>query len=88
LFFKTKKSRFLWIFLFAATFRYSGNVFGFFTSRWERTLRKLKKRWIYKYNPYIITYQSAIDTVYEPTKISQFSTERLSEAFLKVDRQL
>ena len=35
-----------------------------------------------------MTYQSAIDTLYEPKAITTISTERLSEAFLKYDRVL
>ena len=85
---QTKKKRIFFILLFILTFNYTGNIFGFFTSRVERTIKKYKKRWILKYNPEIITYDSALETLYTPTKISQFSQDRLSEAFIKYDRQL
>ncbi len=35
-----------------------------------------------------MTYQSAVDTLYEPKAITTVSTERVSEAFLKYDRML
>ena len=35
-----------------------------------------------------MSYQSALDTTYEPIKLSQDSTDKLSEAFLKTDRLL
>jgi hypothetical protein len=37
-------------------------------------------------NPAILSYQTAADTLYEPLKLSTQSTEKLSEAFVKVDR--
>ena len=61
---------------------------GFITARLERSARKYKKQWIFKRNPLLMTYQSAIDTLYEPKAITTISTERLSEAFLKYDRVL
>ena len=88
IFFRTKRRRFLYIFLFALSFNYIGNVFGFIFARLERSARKYKKDWILKYNPNIMSYQSALDTTYEPIKLSQDSTDKLSEAFLKTDRLL
>ena len=46
LFFSRKKRRFLYILLIYLAFNYAGGVFGFFTSRFERSYRKYKKRWI------------------------------------------
>ena len=40
------------------------------------------------YYPTLMTYQSAIDAMYEPSKLSVASTDRLAEAFLRIDRQL
>lgn len=88
LFFTRKKRRFFYLLLIYLTFQYASGVFGFFTARVERSYRKYKKRWIQKYNPHIITYTTALETAYEPEKLSHYSTERLSEAFIKVDRML
>ncbi len=57
-------------------------------ARFERTAKKHKKQWIMKRYPHVITYQSALDTLYEPDHISVTSTDRLGEAFLTTDRQL
>ena len=70
IFMKTKKRRFLLIFLFVVTFNFIGNFFGFFLARAERSSRKYKKQWILKNNPGVLTYQYALDTQYEPMKIS------------------
>ena len=70
LFLKTKKKRFFCIFLFVVAFNFIGNVFGFTLSRLERFFRKAKKNWIMKKNPNIITYQSAVDTLYQPQMLS------------------
>jgi hypothetical protein len=84
----TKRKRFFYLFLFFLTFNLTGNMAGFITARLERSARKYKKQWIFKRNPLLMTYQSAIDTLYEPKAITTISTERLSEAFLKYDRVL
>ena len=88
IFMSTKRKRFLYLFLFFLTFNLTGNMVGFITARLERSARKYKKQWIFKRNPLLMTYQSAIDTLYEPKAITTISTERLSEAFLKYDRVL
>ena len=88
LFFRTKRRRFLYIFLFFVAFNYIGNLAGFFLARLERSGRKYKKAFVMWYNPLLMTYQTAIDTLYEPSKLSVASTERLAEAFLRIDRQL
>ena len=41
-----------------------------------------------KRNPSILSYQSAADTLYEPSALSVISTDRLAEAFIRIDRQL
>ena len=65
-----------------------GNGGGFISARIERSSRKYKKRWLYRYNPHCITYTTALETVWEPTKLSRPSTERLSETFVRLDREL
>lgn len=87
-FMTTKRRRFMYLFLFFLSFNLIGNFFGFLAARAERTARKYKKQWIFSKNPLILTYQSAVDTLYEPKGITQGSTERVSEAFLKYDRVL
>jgi hypothetical protein len=66
IFFKTKRKRFLYIFLFFIAFNYIGNFVGFFLARLERSGRKYKKNFIMAYYPTLMTYQSAIDATYEP----------------------
>jgi hypothetical protein len=61
---------------------------GFITARLERSARKYKKQWIFNKNPLLMTYQSAVDTLYEPKAMTTTSTDKLSEAFLRYDRIL
>lgn len=84
--------RYRWKMFFFGVFLYLfnlwGNAFGFITARIEKSSRKYKKRWIAKYNPHCITYMTAIETTWEPTRLSRPSTDRLSEVFVKMDREL
>lgn len=88
IFFRTKRRMFLYLFLFILAFNFLGNVVGFFLARLERSARKYKKQWILGYNPSLMTYSTAMDTMYVPMKISQQSTDRLGELFLRIDRDL
>lgn len=84
------RTKFRWVFLIiaVATFNFWGNAFGLLSAKIERTYKKYKKRWITRYNPECITYQSALDTMYEPKALSRGSTERLCELFIRVDREM
>lgn len=70
IFFRTKRRRFLYLFLIFVAFNFLGNIVGFFLARMERSARKYKKQWIMGYNPALMTYHSAIDTLYVPAKLS------------------
>ena len=72
----------------AGLFNYWGNLLGIFSSRMERVFKKYKKRWIFRYNRSAMTYASAMETIYEPKKLSGQSTEKLSQLFIRIDREL
>ena len=86
----TWRMRFRFFFLgtVAAAFKYWGNLFALLTSRMERQFKKYKKRWVAKYSPWCIEYESARATLWSPTKISRQSTNKLSEQFVRLDREL
>ena len=88
LFFRNKRRTFFYGFLFLLTFNLFANVSGFLLARLERSARKYKRQWILNKYPNVLTYPSAIDTLYEPLSISTGSTDKLGETFLKLDRQL
>ena len=88
LFFHRYRWKFFWGFIAVYLFTLWGNAFGFVTARMERTYRKYKKRWLYRYNPSCITYTTAIETTWQPKRLSRPSTDRLSEMFVKLDREL
>ena len=88
LFFRNKRRTFVYGFLFVLAFNLLANVSGFFLARLERSARKYKRQWIMKKYPNVLTYPSAIETLYEPQGISTGSTDKLGETFLKLDRQL
>ena len=88
IFLSTKRKRFFYLFLIFLTFNITSNLAGFIIARLERSARKYKKKWIFNKNPLLMTYQSAVDTLYEPKAMTTVSTDRLSEAFLKYDRVL
>ena len=72
----------------AALFSYWGNLLGLAGSRVERWFKKYKKRWIYRYNRPALVYKSAMETRFEPTKMSRPSTDKLSQHFIAIDREL
>ena len=43
-----------------AAFQYWGNIFAMAMGRLERVYKKYKKRWIIKYNPQCMVYESAL----------------------------
>lgn len=69
-------------------FNYWGNLLGLGTSKIERQYRKYKKRWIFRNNPSLITYDTALETLYEPKNLTRPSTNILSEQFVRIDREL
>eukprot|EP00347_Sterkiella_histriomuscorum_P002333 403368555 len=87
-FIRMRWRRFAYLGLFVLAFNYLANFFGFVFARWERSARKYKKQYIAKKMPTVMGYQSAFDTLYQVQNLSQQSTDRLSEAFIKADRQL
>ena len=72
------KFRIFFVVSVAALFNYWGNLLGICSSRLERVFKKYKKRWIYRYNRPAMTYSSALETRYEPAKLSRQSTDKLS----------
>ena len=72
----------------AALFNYWGNLLGICSSRLERVFKKYKRRWIFKHNRAAMTYASALETRYEPAKLSRQSTDKLSQLFLQIDREI
>ncbi len=88
LFIRTKRRRFLLLFLFFLFFNPIANVMGFILARLERSGRKYKRRWIQSKFPNVMHAQTALDTNYEATKITSQSQERVCEVMLRADRQL
>ena len=70
-----------------AFFNYWGNLLGIFNARMERVFKKYKKRWIFKYNREALTYETALETTFEPERLSRPSTDKLSKLFVKIDRE-
>lgn len=57
--------------------------------RRQRAINKYKRRWLTRFNPEAITYQTAIDTsYYRPQKLQREAAEKLGETFIRVDREL
>lgn len=82
------KFRLFVLFTLGSLFSYWGNLLGLATSKFERVFKKYKRRWIFRYHRQAMTYASALETRYEPQKLSRDSTEKLSQLFVKIDREL
>ena len=83
-----KKWRFVFIGLATWSFTYWANGLGFVSSKLERTFKRYKRSLITRYAPTCMTYQTALDNSWEPSKLSRVSTEKLSDMFVKLDREL
>lgn len=70
-----KKFRFIFLAGVYAAFNYWGNLFGLFAARMERVYKKYKRRWITRYNPHSIAYESALETVWQPNTLSRKATD-------------
>ena len=88
MFLKRMRFRFFLVASLVALFNYWGNLLGICSARIERVFKKYKKRWIYKYNRSALEYESAIETKYEPQHMSRPSTEKLSQLFVRIDREM
>jgi hypothetical protein len=55
-----------------------------------KTINKFKRRWLTRFNPDAISYQTAIDAAYFKPEhaFSQQAADMLGDAYIKVDRQL
>ena len=73
------KYRYIFVGLIYYGFSYWGNVVALFTARVERSFKKYKGQWLQKNNPECMGYQSATDTLWEPSKLSTKNTKKLSE---------
>ena len=76
------KYRFLFVACLGLGFAMWGNMLGFVCAKIERVFKKHKKRWIFRNNLKEMTYETALETLYEPTKLSRPSTEKLSQLFI------
>jgi hypothetical protein len=66
-----KKWRLIFFVVFALGFNWWGNAMGWVLGKMERFGKKYKLRWITKYNPHCIAYTTALEAVWEPTKLSR-----------------
>ena len=83
-----RKWRFFWLFVICYMWTAWGNGLGSIFAKFERMFKKYKIRWISRYNPDVIAFTTARETQWEPEKMSRQSTDRLSEAFVRIDREL
>ena len=82
------KMRILVLVILGAYFSYWGNIVGIATSRVERVFKKHKKRLTFKHWHSYMTEPNAMATLYEPKRLSRQSTDKLSNLFVQIDREL
>jgi len=88
-FFTLKKRRFFYLFLIYMWYKYGERITTWVKNRRLRAINKYKRRWLTRFTPETVTYQTAIDTsYYTPAKLNKETADRLGEAFVRVDRQL
>jgi hypothetical protein len=63
-FFTMKKRRFFYMFLAYMYYKYHERVGNYFAKKRAQTKNKYKRRWINRFNPEAITYQTALDAAY------------------------
>ena len=82
------KYQVLFVTFLVAGFNYWANFLGLMTSRTERAFKKYKKKYVFGRNSEAMTYPSANDTLYQPRYLSTQSTDKLSQLFVQIDREL
>lgn len=77
------------MFLAYMYYRYHERMGNFFSRKRLQYANKFKRRWINRYNPEAITFQTAIDAAYyRPEKLAEQEAENIGKAFIQVDRDL
>lgn len=67
---KKKFTRFFQFMLIGLIYHYHQRFFRWVKNRRERLIIKYKKRWVNRYNPQTIIYQTATDATYRSEKLS------------------
>lgn len=77
------------MFLIWMAYRYGEKTVNWFKQKRINSRNKYIRRWLTRYNPQAITYQTAIDASYmRPETLSEDAQERLGKAFNQVDSRL
>ena len=77
------------MFLIWMAYRYGEKTLNWIRTKRQKTINKYKRRWLTRYNPQAIIYQTAIDASYfYPARLTEDAQEKLGRAFNKVDSQL
>ena len=69
-FFTKKKRRFFYMFMAGLLYHYHERMIKWFRNRKERVINKYKRRFITRYNPWAITYQTVNDASQQSEKFS------------------
>ena len=83
-----KKRRFFYMFLLYLVYKYQARFIAWVKARRLRSINKYKRRWITRYHPEAISYQTALDSAFPGQAFSQEVTDRLGEAFVIADSTL
>ncbi len=77
------------MFLAYMYYKYHEKWGNFFRRKRLQYANKYKRRWINRFNPESIIYQTAIDAAYyRPERLTQEDAEKIGKAFIKADKQL
>ena len=66
-FFTMKKRRFFYMFMMYMVYRYGEKTYNWMRNKRLRYINKYKRRWLARYNPETVTYQTALDASYIQT---------------------
>jgi hypothetical protein len=88
-FFTLKKRRFFYMFLIYMWYRYGERVRNWLKNKRIRTINKYKRRWLARFTPQAVFYQTAIEAAYvKPEKLTREQADRLGAMFIEADRRL
>ena len=86
-FVRTRRKRFIYLFLFLAAFQYVDNILKFIGARMERNYKNVKKFFIQRRYPEMFIDPTAQTVNYSTKSLSSQTEKVLGERFVELDRR-
>lgn len=86
-FLKTKRRRFVYLFIFLAAFQSLDNILKFVGARMERNFKRFKEAWVYRKYPELFVSPTAQLTNFKTKTLSTQTEQVLGERFVELNKR-